>query len=181
MRERKWSFGIGKTRESFLEDISDSIVKLRKPPFLFSSYVRGATEFYGHIDGDRVILGMNPKVVSVKNIFGAHGIFLFYGKISEHEGRLLLRGTYRLIPLFRIFLIVWISMVVAYMILSAVLAILNLLWGDFGNLERVLISFLMLCVGSFLLVVVYVGGRLIDYLNKPVREALYRFIQQFAV
>ena len=173
LQERRWSFAAPFDRAELARRISSRIAVVPRRrldrPWLDS---RHSDRVRGLLDGDTLTL-MPPRPGSLGNLFGLDMLFRFRGALLETPDGSEILGCYKVIPLLRWFLLLWLNGVMAGLVL--VLGVL--VWALAAGQADYAIRSLMIAFGPLLLTALaYLLGRVIERATRPSRQALFDFL-----
>ena len=172
--ERRWSFAGPLAKAELCQRISSRIEPMRRWRVYFPvEFGRRITKVRGLITDDALFLTPPPHLGVIGTLLGLHTLFQFAGRLTEVPMGIEITGRYRVVPLFRGFMFVWLTGVWFGVALSVGLLLWLVVVGDY---ERALGSFLIGAVCFGLLGIVYLFGKVIAWAAKPSREALHGFL-----
>ena len=172
--EERWSFRAPFDKASLAHRISSRIAVV-PPRRLVLPWLdtRCPDRVRGLLDGDASTL-MPPRQGFPGSLFGLDMLFCFAGCLMEARDGSEVQGRYKVVPLFRWFLLLWLNGLMAVMALS----LGTLIWAiAAGQVEYALRS-LAIAFGSVLLMtLLHLIGRLVAWRNRPSREAFLTFFK----
>lgn len=173
-----WRFEVKLLQAVFLRKIQESVKPASRWVLLLPFDYSRASGPIGYFDGDRVILKVKPKSLSLRSVFSSSPILIFSGMLFNEDDRLILSGSYHLVSAIRWFMILFCCAISCSVLVSLFLAGYFALYLADG--ERALTAIAVSLVGLSLLLATHFVSRAYRAINRPFRDELNKLLRDAA-
>jgi hypothetical protein len=176
LRERERTFVLSREVDDFSRAMSEKIQPVSRGFFnrLFN-YTR-RQGFYGFFDGRILRLRLIPRSISLLSLLSSSSVSHFDGRIDREGGKQVLTGSYRLNIFVRVFLLLFINLLLLQSVISVFFFIYNIVFVQ--GMQEFFVSYVLMATPLVLLLFVYGAGRFYEFTNKKERDEIFRLLKE---